>query len=291
MNLRLKKVVNSTNDSTIKFIFYTEDNLVIEYSYINKKDGKDIICVPSQTMCSIGCKFCHTTEYIGKIKVRNLTSIEIADGVEYIYNHLKLSETPRTLLISFMGCGEPIYNVDSVIGSMLKIKDSLHNIYVRYAIATSLPKVKYVEFFKLVSEIDKNKLPVKLHISLHYTLDEMRWEWMPHSLDISSTISAAEFFKIKTGNPVEVHYALLDGINDTEQDAIILTNIVKSNGFNVKFLFYNKKDNIHVEPSDLKKLDTFIKHFNKYNIPHEYYIPPGLDIGASCGQFLMNEYL
>jgi len=73
---------------TIKYIFYTEDKLVIEFSYIDKDDGKDIICVPSQTMCNIGCKFCHTTDYIGKIKTRNLTKEEIVAGIDYMYQHM-----------------------------------------------------------------------------------------------------------------------------------------------------------------------------------------------------------
>ena len=78
------KKVHSSKDSTVKYIFKTLDNLIVEFSYINKDDGKDIICIPSQTMCNIGCKFCHTTEYIGKIKTRNLSHTEIVHGVEYI---------------------------------------------------------------------------------------------------------------------------------------------------------------------------------------------------------------
>jgi len=73
MNLILKEVVNSTIDNTRKYIFYTEDKLVIEFSYINKNDGKDIICIPSQSFCNLGCKFCHTSDFIGVIKNRNLS--------------------------------------------------------------------------------------------------------------------------------------------------------------------------------------------------------------------------
>ena len=84
--LELKKLVHSTVDNTIKYIFYTEDKLIVEFSYINKNDGKNIICCPVSTFCTIGCKFCHTAEFIGKIKNRNLTTFEISNGVNYIYN-------------------------------------------------------------------------------------------------------------------------------------------------------------------------------------------------------------
>lgn len=82
--------IYSKLDSTIKYVFKTKDNLIIEFSYLNKNDGKDIICIPSQTMCNIGCKFCHTTDFIGKIKSRNLTLDEIYSNCEYILNDLDI---------------------------------------------------------------------------------------------------------------------------------------------------------------------------------------------------------
>jgi len=95
------EIVKSQRDATLKYIFRTEDSLIVEFSYINKDDGKDIICAPCQTMCAMGCKFCHTTDYIGKIKIRNLSSEEIFKGVNFIYNNLDLGE--RVLLVSYMG--------------------------------------------------------------------------------------------------------------------------------------------------------------------------------------------
>ena len=278
------------HDSTLKYIFYTEDKLVIEFSYIDKSDGKDIICVPCQTMCNVGCKFCHTTDYIGKIKTRNLTKEEITYGVNYMYDHLKLFLNPKTFLISYMGSGEPILNNDGVVGSMKMINDK-YDVYTRFAIATSLPESHYPEFFEFVKEIDKSKLPVKLHFSLHYTMDNIRNEWMPRSMNIIESIAAIDFFKKKTGNPVEIHYALLDGVNDTEQDAILLSELIKDKDFNVKFLFYNKKESLDTEASPEQQMKVFERYLHKYNIITEYYIPPGLDVGASCGQFLMEEYL
>lgn len=73
--MKFLKLIKSTEDNTIKYIFKlddTLDNFLVEFSYINKNDGKDIICVPSQTMCNLACKFCHTTDYIGKMKTKVL---------------------------------------------------------------------------------------------------------------------------------------------------------------------------------------------------------------------------
>ena len=288
------KKVFSQKDNTIKYIFKTLDNLIVEFSYINKNDGKDIICLPSQTMCNIGCKFCHTTEYIGKIICRNLSHTEILYGTEYILSDLNIYKQNRTLLISFMGCGEPILNVDNLITIMkyMKTNFEVNGIsYVRFAIATSIPKHSAEEFFKMTFLIFEYNLPVKIHLSLHYTIDLIRKDWMKKSLDIIPSLSAVDFYKKLTGNAVEIHYALIDGVNDTEQDAILLSNFLKDKNMNVKFLFYNEKESIDYHASNKEKISIFRKYLDKYSIAHEYYIPPGIDIGSSCGMFLMDTYL
>lgn len=290
--LKLKKIVNSKVDDTIKYIFYRiNDNAILEFSYINKNDGKDIICVPSQTMCNLGCKFCHATDYIGKILPKNLSSSEIFDGVDYIYNDLRLINDPKTLLISYMGMGEPIANYKEVIQSMLFIKSNYKDIYTRFAFATSLPSTISINFFKLTERIKFYNLPVKLHISLHYTDNKLRSEWMPSSLDIESTIAAASFYKTNTNNPVEVHYALIEGVNDTDEDALKLCGLIKGKEFNIKFLFYNEKTSLGMHPSEMKQFEMFRMYLDMIDVPCEYYKPPGISIGSSCGAFLMDGYL
>ena len=185
--MKLLEKIHSKVDNTIKFIFLTSDELVIELSYINKDDGKDIICVPSQTSCKMKCKFCHITDATDRLVNRNLKSKELVETVNYVYKDLELGKNPKVLLISYMGCGEPLLNYENIIENMR----DLQNIYqdrkvplIRFAIATSIPKFAHLNFFKLTEEIYKSKLPVKIHLSLHYTIDLIRKEWMPSSLDI-----------------------------------------------------------------------------------------------------------
>ena len=119
--MKLLEKIHSQTDNTIKYIFLTQDNLVIELSYINKNDGKYIICVPSQTSCKMKCKFCHITDATDKLINRNLTSLEIKEGIDLVYNDLNLSSNPQTLLISYMGCGEPLLNYKQVKDSMTEM--------------------------------------------------------------------------------------------------------------------------------------------------------------------------
>lgn len=291
--MKLLEKIHSKVDNTIKFIFLTSDELVIELSYINKDDGKDIICVPSQTSCKMKCKFCHITDATDRLVNRNLKSKELVETVNYVYKDLELGKNPKVLLISYMGCGEPLLNHENIIENMR----DLQNIYqgrkvplIRFAIATSIPKFAHLNFFKLTEEIYKSKLPVKIHLSLHYTIDLIRKEWMPSSLDILPSIVALEFYRKMTKNSVEIHYTLIDNVNDTEQDAILLTEMLRHRDIPVKFLFYNEKPTIEFHASSRDKLKLFRSYFEKNGIEHEYYIPPGLDVGASCGQFLMDYY-
>lgn len=295
--MKLLDKVYSKTDNAIKFVFRTEDKLIVEITYINKNDGKDILCIPSQTMCNLGCKFCHTTDYIGKVKFRDLTSSELITSLLLILNddELHIKENERTLLISIMGCGEPIYNVEHLVDMMAHIKKvgerDLGIPYVRFAIATSIPKNRWENFFRLTQLIYEHKLPVKIHLSLHYTFDLIRKEWMPASLDIIPSIAAVDFYKKITGNAVEIHYTLIDGVNDTEQDAILLSSFFKGKDINIKFLFFNEKETLHYHASNKEKMKVFRKHLDMSNIQHEYYLPPAMDIGGSCGQFLMETYL
>lgn len=290
--LTLKKIVTSSDDGTTKYVFFRNSGgAILEFSYINKNDGKDIICVPCQTMCNVGCKFCHATDYVNKIPRQNLLSDEIVDGVDFIYEHLKLINNKRTLLISFMGMGEPVLNMENIVLSMSGIKDKYVDTNVRFAIATSIPKNGVSDYFELVTIIKKLSLPVKMHISLHYTCNETRMKWMPNSLDIKSTISLAEFFKSYTNNPVEIHYALIKNVNDRLCDAVKLSELIMNRNFEVKFLFYNEKQSLDAQSSDIKQYKIFEEILSTNGIRSEYYIPPGMSIGSSCGAFLMDEYL
>ena len=200
----------------------------------------------------------------------------------------------RPLLISYMGCGEPLLNYKQVKDSMILLRDTYQTIKVpliRFAIATSLPEFAWINFFNLTNEIHKENLPVKIHLSLHYTMDSLRKDWMPNSLSILPSLVALEYYKKITNNSVEIHYTLIDGVNDTKQDAIRLSEFLKYRDTPVKFLFYNEKPAMEFHASSKEKLSLFKKYFEKYNIQYEYYIPPGLDVGASCGQFLMEYYL
>lgn len=288
-NLLFFKKVYSEIDKTVKFIFFLNQQIV-EFSYINKNDGKDIICVPTQTACNLKCKFCFLSDY--DLDVKNLSAEHIEYGVSYIIKDLGLclgvKSHNRVLLISFMGCGEPLLNLGNVINSCELITEKYKKKYhiVRYGLSSLIPNLALMK--KMVSMVLELKIPMKFHFSLHTPIKKKRKELLPSASDIRKSIELICKYIRVTGNSAEIHYALIDGVNDTDEDLFYLINLLKEKDIPVKFLIYNEKPSLDLLPS--YRVVLFREKLELADIKTEFYIPPGGDIGSSCGQFLMDYY-
>lgn len=284
----LADVVHSKVDRTTKFVFLSKGQ-VVEFSFIDKQDGKDIICVPTQTACRLGCKFCFLSDY--DLAVRNLEPIEIVTGVRYVVENLHLLEREgrnNVLLVSYMGCGEPLCNIKNVISACEDIRSEFETSYriVRFAVASLIPKPSLMR--KFIAEVRAKRLAVKFHLSLHSPFDGSRRKLMPSASLVVESVNLLKLFKGRTGNAGEVHYALIAGVNDRDQDVKRLIRLLKGHNIPIKFLAYNEKPNGDFHPS--VRVARIRQILECEGIKTEYYNPPGSDIGSSCGQFLMNYY-
>lgn len=288
--MRIITKIKSESSNVVKYVFGMADGLITEFSYIDKNDGKDIICVSTQTLCSQGCKFCHVTDHVGKLKLRNITGIEMFLGINMIVGQEGLEKD--CLLISFMGCGEPLCNVDGVLEAMKWTEYTMQDHYetVRFAISTMIPENKWNEFFRLCFTIKDLEYQAKIHLSLHYSDYDDRKEWMPNSLDLEPSVDSLAWAVEHCGVKGEVHYALIEGVNDRGWDASRLATLLTGTDINAKFLYYNEKDTLEAKASSLNAYERFRSTLTDHGIQCEYYIPPGLDVGASCGQFLLEYY-
>ena len=278
-NLELIDTLISSVEDVKKYVFkYNED--ILEVSYIRKNDGKDILCVPCQTSCNLGCSFCHLTG-LG-IKTKNLTAFEIIRLVDECM-YLQPPANP-TLLLSFMGAGESLMNCDNVLSAACQLLEYPGYNNVRFGVASILPsRVKFNRFKDIVIN---NKLPVKLHWSLH-SLDEIsRKSLMPAASNIQDSIKMVNEYIEETGNPAEIHYTLIDGVNDRDED---LDKFIKYVGKNatIKFLRFAEKNG---ELKESTKVQFFKKELENNGFKVEVYAPPGRDIHSSCGQFILDQY-
>ena len=203
--LELLQKVKSRVDNTVKFVFLSNGQIV-EFSYIDKNDDKDIVCVPTQTGCRLGCKFCFLSDY--DLAVRNLGVEEISSGVDYVIKDLGLRkrQKPNTiLLISYMGCGEPLCNLREVIGSCVQIRDKYAGKYetVRFAVASLIPSLGAMR--NLIGLVGVNKLLLKFHLSLHSPDEKTRKVIAPAAKGIAKSVALVELFMCHTGNSAEIH--------------------------------------------------------------------------------------
>lgn len=279
--------VKSQQDNTVKQVYLQkEQDRLIEVSYINKNDGKDIFCVPTQTSCNLGCKFCHLTGQ--GLPSDNLTAAEMVSFVNRFWDdQIKTPMSAEsTLLISYMGSGEPLMNFTEVIASAQAIKVKYEAAYrsVRFAVASIIPSARRMNDF--TDEVLLSGLNFKFHWSLHSARQSVRKNLMPAALSLSEAVKLVTEYHNLTRNAVEAHYTLLAGDNDTEQDAKFLTQLLRGTPINLKVLRYSERTDTDLQRSE--KVDEFFDRMRQLGFEGglEYYAPPGNDIGASCGQFL-----
>ena len=225
------------------------------------------------------CTFCHLTDHIGKIPTKDMDYKDIVEGIEYIICDLRLGY--RTILISYMGCGEALANINNVIDSMVMLKEP----NIRFGLATMLPKKHYGSFFTLIERVKSMNLPVKVHLSMHFVDDEQRKEWMPSALDLESSMNMLKLYRSLTGNPIEVHYTIMKDVNDSDYHIDSLNEWIDGHT-TIKFMMFSEKESLDAVKADEKKLETAMTWLKSEGKIVEYYKPPGNDIGSSCGQFL-----
>jgi 23S rRNA (adenine2503-C2)-methyltransferase len=284
----LRDILYSKEDKTVKYVF-SSNGFILEFTWIDKNDSKAIICVPTQTNCRLGCQFCHLTGL--DIPVHSLTPDQITQGIQYVLNHQKETnpkynkENYPILLISFMGCGEPLNNINGVIDSAKQIRDLYKSEFdiVRFAVASLIPTYKQFEKFKEL--VVENNLPIKFHWSLHTTNVGLRKQIMPGAAEMNVPIVSSY---TDTGNALEIHYTIMDEVNDSDEDANKLIDLFSKTKANIKLMRYSEKKDLDLQRS--KKVGEFMDKLIAGGIKTEYYEPPGNDVGSSCGQFLLNHY-
>lgn len=281
LDLTLESIVRSQVDKASKFVFNIRET-AIEFNYIDNESGKDIVCTPTQTSCNMGCTFCFLTGL--DLPVKSLTPDEMVYGVGKVIQHCR-KEDHETLLISFMGAGEPLVNKNNVIEAARVIEGAYKNAYktVRFAIATIMPKAILMR--ELTAQVKESGLNFKVHLSLHSAINEERIEIMPNVIDVRESISLLQEYMHETGNETEIHYTLIAGVNDSNSHLCHLTDLLRDTGITVKFLNF-------IESGELRassRVGFFRECLETCGVSTEFYVPPGEDIGTSCGQFLVDE--
>lgn len=273
-----------SKDKTHKWLLEFADGQRIETVYIPESD-RGSVCISTQVGCAVGCTFCHT----GSQKItRNLTAGEIVSQfmvARDVYKEWPSTSQENRLIsnIVVMGMGEPLHNVDNVIAALKLLTDG-------DGIAISKRKVTLS-----TSGIVPNMLRiaketgVKLAVSLHAPNNEKRSQIMPINkrYPIEEILQACqEYQKIVTSRFITFEYLMLDGINDSLDDARQLIDLMKKFKIGAKFnlIPFNPWPGCPYKPSSNNRVHAFAKELEKSGFAAPIRIARGQDILAACGQ-------
>ncbi len=271
--------LTSKIDGTIKYLFKLYDGSCIESVLMKYKHG-NTLCISSQVGCLMGCKFCAST--IGG-KLRDLLPSELLGQVIVAAR----DSGERVSNIVMMGIGEPLDNFDNVI-KFLRLVNHEGGLNIGYR-HISLSTCGIVPKIYDLAEVD---LPITLSISLHATTDEKRSAIMPinNKWKISELLCATVDYYKKTGRRISFEYTLINGKNDTAEDAEELAKLLK-NAFrgtdapiHVNLIRVNEVKETGFKEGSVESANSFASLLEAKGITATVRRRLGADVNAACGQ-------
>ncbi len=273
--------VHRGRDGTIKVLARLHDGQHIETVVLPHDYGYSV-CVSTQVGCNMGCAFCAS----GLLKrTRNLTAGEILDQVR-LANDLIPDENGAISRVDLMGIGEPLDNYDNVV-QFIKVAHhplGFHLGYRHFTVSTSglVPAI-----YRLAQE----EIPITLAVSLHAPTDELRRQLMPidKAYPIDPLIEACKHYFEKTGRRVSFEYALLAGVNDSDENARQLTDLLSGYSCHVNLIPWNPVPEHPFQPSSKKRVEAFQRIVQEHGVSCTIRKEMGQDIEAACGQLRRRE--
>lgn len=277
-----------STDGTRRYLMKTHDGLPVETVFI-PEERRDTICFSSQSGCPLQCTFCLTAQ-LGLL--RSLTAGEIVEQIQIALNDAYGTgvKPPRGTNLVAMGAGEPLLNLDALLQALRVVADpnGLYIVPNRVTVSTAgvVPRI-----LDLAQISDRPHLA----ISLAAPNDELRDELMPINKrwPLEELLSACKVFEktLKTGERLTFEYVMLDGVNDSEEQARQLANLLNRHSIKAKvnLIPHNPADPLPYQPSTKAVVDRFKNILESKGIQTYVRRPRGRDIFAACGQLAARE--
>ena len=268
------KIVEVQKDVDVcKYLFELSDKEHIE-AVLMRHDYGNSICISSQVGCNMGCKFCESGR---RKKVRNLETYEMV--LQLLMIEEELGE--RISHVVVMGIGEPFDNYDNLIKFFTII-----NHPKGLAIGARHITVSTCGLVPKILEFSDFPLQINLAISLHAPNNNLRDKIMPinkvYPLDV--LIPAIKKYLDKTNRRVTFEYILLKDVNDSNECALELANLVKDINCYINLIPYNETNNIEFKRTNTIQIMRFYDILKKNNINVTIRKEFGGNISAACGQ-------
>ena len=274
-----------SEDGTRKYLVRIAGGHEVEVVYIPETD-RGTLCISSQVGCTLTCSFCHTgTQKL----VRNLTAAEIVGQVMLARDDLNEWPVPgapkeEVRLVSnivLMGMGEPLYNFENVRDAMKVVMDNEGIALGRRRITLSTSGV-VPEIARTATEIG-----CLLAVSFHATTDEVRDVLVPINKrwNIETLLAALKDYpNLSNSERITFEYVMLDGVNDTKEDAHRLVKLLEGIPAKVNLIPFNEWPGAPYKRSSGNRIHAFADIIYKAGYATPIRTPRGEDIMAACGQ-------
>jgi 23S rRNA (adenine2503-C2)-methyltransferase len=266
-----KIIEKHTGTDTIKYLIGLFDGNSVECVRLQYRHG-NTLCVSSQVGCKMGCGFCASTLHGMQ---RNLKWWEMLEQILLVN---KDNKEPITHIV-MMGSGEPLDNYREVLQFLNIVHNNLNISYRKMTISTC-------GIIPGINNLTKERIPITLSISLHGTNDNIRSKLMPINkvYPLEKLMASVKSFINETSRRVTFEYTLIDGINDSEENAKELIRLLQGTLCHVNLIPLNKVKEKPYRPSRSDKIQKFKDIIEKSGIPVTLRREMGQNLFAACGQ-------
>ncbi len=266
-----------STDGSRKYLLRFDDGVAVEC--VGMPSGNRLaVCASTQAGCGMKCAFCATG---ASGLTRNLTASEIYEQVM----HVRDDFNTRVTSVVLMGQGEPFMNYDATLEALRRLNSPEGaGIGARHlTVSTSgvIPMIK-----RFANEPEQFTLAVSLHSAVQRTRDMLmpgvkKWSLL-HLYDIMGE------YVDKTGRRPTYEYALIKGVNDTEDELAALCDFCRDNLAHVNIIKLNDVKGSRFQPSSDARAGEFVRRLASVGVEATIRNSRGSDIDAACGQLRQN---
>jgi 23S rRNA (adenine2503-C2)-methyltransferase len=269
------RALQTAADGTRKYLFGLSDGETIESVLIPERDHRTL-CVSSQVGCAQNCRFCLTAT--SRLR-RNLTQGEILAQIRDIRRDL--AAPPQLTNLVFMGMGEPLANLDNLLGALEIITDSdvgLGFANKRVTVSTAGLVPQMLEFGR--------RCRASLAVSLNAADNNTRSRLMPinRRYPLEVLLEACRSYPLPPGRRVTFEYILIQGINDSLEDARRLARLLQPIRCKINLIPFNPHEGSEFQRPSEETIRAFQEILLRKHFTVIIRQSKGQDISAACGQ-------
>jgi 23S rRNA (adenine2503-C2)-methyltransferase len=270
---------SADGSTTRKWLFRAAGGASIE-AVLMGYPHRATLCISSQAGCAMGCTFCATGQFGFE---RHLDAGEIVAQLAYAEAHVRANPFPtgpdRVTNIVFMGMGEPLANYRNLREALRRMIETMG----RSARSITVSTVGVVPGILRLAE---EPWAVNLAISLHAADDELRSRLVPLNdrYPLADVVASAKTFFAAKGRRVSIEWALMDGVNDTPDQATKLAGIAHDLRAHINVINLNPTPLSPHRPAAASAVDTFVTTLQDRGANVTVRDTRGKDIDAACGQ-------